>query len=597
MPETQKVSVVIREAQIVTIEGFECLPKVTLDTGASHGNYIGRSVIDKLPNLKLRPCRHSVRLGDGETKLTLHEMVDLDIQLYEDSGRLAEPITTSFYVVDTLGEEAIIGLPDLLGNYFNYLAAVLERAASKKMNLTVMEKALTEFQRLFLDFESELMNRFPRQKILQDLVKKARKKGSAYRLTKQRIEKDHKKREVLTTNTQGVTLSYLMSPKYGCCFADNRVEELLNAMETISSYPLLNPGEIVEPWSKPLEVCPEEVETPDPLSFNEDILHFMEISVEESRKEYFELIPSHVSEGMLKECPKIVDLLKTEKAQETFAPSRWEGMKVKPVELIISGELPDRMTPKARPIRKELYENAKKEYERLRKYFYEDSNSSIASPLVISPKATAPFIRYCGDYREVNKYIKVPQQPIPIVKHALTKAARYKVYVDLDMANSFHQLPLSSEFKDILFVQTPWGLVRPKFLPEGVSPASGLLQHLVREIFADFEDWTIVIFDNFLVLADDYEDAYNKFEKILDRCAEFGIVLKMKKSWIGVDTVTFFGFEVTHGKWKLSDARKKSIEAFPFPIGAKEMQSFLGAALFFHSHIVVASASPSWVLP
>ena len=72
----------------------------------------------------------------------------------------------------------------------------------------------------------------------------------------------------------------------------------------------------------------------------------------------------------------------------------------------------------------------------------------------------------------------------------------------------------------------------------------------------DFKEWTIVIFDNFLILANDYEDAATKLERTINRCAEFGVVLKIKKRFIGVDTVTFFGYEVSHGKWKLSEARK-----------------------------------------
>ena len=59
----------------------------------------------------------------------------------------------------------------------------------------------------------------------------------------------------------------------------------------------------------------------------------------------------------------------------------------------------------------------------------------------------------------------------------------------------------------------------------------------------------------------------------------------MKKSFIGVDKVTFFGYEVTHGQWKLSQSRKDAIQALPFPKSKKEMQSFLGAALFFHHHV------------
>jgi hypothetical protein len=55
----------------------------------------------------------------------------------------------------------------------------------------------------------------------------------------------------------------------------------------------------LEPWSLLPELCPEEVDTPDPLSFGEDILHFMECSVDESREEYFEMLPKHISEDMM----------------------------------------------------------------------------------------------------------------------------------------------------------------------------------------------------------------------------------------------------------------------------------------------------------
>ena len=47
-------------------------------------------------------------------------------------------------------------------------------------------------------------------------------------------------------------------------------------------------------------------------------------------------------------------------------------------------------------------------------------------------------------------------------------------------------------------VQTPWGLVPLKLLPEDIE--LGLLQSIVREIFnnEDFPDWTIMIFDNYV---------------------------------------------------------------------------------------------------
>lgn len=107
----------------------------------------------------------------------------------------------------------------------------------------------------------------------------------------------------------------------------------------------------------------------------------------------------------------------------------------------------------------------------------------------------------------------------------------------------------------------------------------------MRSVFADYESWIIVIFDNFLILASDYSDATSKLELVLLRCKKHRLVLKMKKSWIGTDIVTFFGYEVRPGSWSLSRSRKDSIAAMVFPTNQKQMQSFLGAANFFHTHI------------
>ena len=392
---------------------------------------------------------------------------------------------------------------------------------------------------------------------------------------------------------RGATSSHevVISRRYGSVVdSEHFHQSLLFAIDACSSGAdvLLSPepGVILDPWSQiPDTSCEELDATPDPLAFSEDVLRFMELSHDEALQEYYALLDSHVSPGMQEACPQLTDLLKSPMATSVFVPQRWNGMKVSPVVFTTKPGLPDRMKPKARPVRAVLYESAKKEFERLRQYFYVPSESPHASPLVIAPKATAPYIRFCGDYREINAYLDIPQQPIPIVVHELTKASGFKIYVDMDMTNSFHQIPLAPSSSDLLSVQTPWGLYKPSFLPEGVGPASGILQSLVREIFKDFADWTVVIFDNFLILADDFNDAFLKMTKVLQRCQDFGIILKMKKSWIGVDKVTFFGYEVTHGKWSMSQSRKDAIAAMSMPRNTKEMQSFLGAALFFHHHI------------
>ena len=86
-------------------------------------------------------------------------------------------------------------------------------------------------------------------------------------------------------------------------------------------------------------------------------------------------------------------------------------------------------------------------------------------------------------------------------------------------------------------------------------------------------------------LAHDYQDAFDKLKLIVDLAFERNLILKFKKSWIGFKEVTFFGYIVSHGNYRLSDQRKAAIKAMPMPANQKQMQRFLGAASFFRGFV------------
>jgi len=230
---------------------------------------------------------------------------------------------------------------------------------------------------------------------------------------------------------------------------------------------------ITNPWSQDYEViAPEELSTPDPCSFP-DVLHYMEMSVEDAIKEYMDMVDDnkHVLPEFAN-CTKVKELLRT-KGLLCFVPQNWTGINgLEPLELTWRDTLPPKMKPGQRQVNPRLLDCAKTEFDRLKQYMYVESNSDICSPLVIAPKATKPFIRYCGDYVKVNLHIETGHQPIPDVQKSLEKIWIYKVFVDLDMVNSFHQVKLAEKTSHRLSVQTPWGQVRPLFMPEGIGPAS-----------------------------------------------------------------------------------------------------------------------------
>ena len=279
-------------------------------------------------------------------------------------------------------------------------------------------------------------------------------------------------------------------------------------------------------------ISEEELMIPQPGSVLAD--QVIERTLESSKDEFLSEVESRIDSGFA-QATQILRYLKTE-AIDVFVPRDWTGIKgIALIRLEFLEKPPKRMKPASRRIPAAILEATKKEFQRLLTYFYEPSNSSITSPIVIAPKATSPFVRICGDYRLINKLLKIFNFPIPDVIKEMHKAARCKFFIDLDMRNAFHNLRLHYLTSELLSVQTPFGQFQPKFLPEGVAPASGILMAVMSEVFADFSDWLIVIWDNMLLCALDYEDAFAKFQLVIQRCKERNIFLKLSKSWFGFD--------------------------------------------------------------
>lgn len=363
-------------------------------------------------------------------------------------------------------------------------------------------------------------------------------------------------------------------------------EAPLHDLSELVHYATPREGELREPWSLPLdEEAPEESFLEDPCSFT-FVLNYLEVTPEKALENYFALMDTHVSEAF-RTAVDVIGLLKSDAGIRTFNPANWDGANVPPVKLMFRDSLPVRLKPPARPINPRLQTNVEKEFRRLVDIGYlVPSRSPIASPMVVAPKATEPFFRICFDYRVVNMHVDVHHFPIPMVIHELQKIIGFKVFMDFDMTNAFHQFLLHEETSERLSVVTPWGQFRPRFLPEGVAPASFILQEHVKQIFADFEEWTIVAFDNLLVLAHDYNDAYKKLGLMIERCNKFNIYLKFAKTWLGFDKVLFFGYECTHRSYTLSADRKQLILDFPPPKSLKQMQSFLGSSIYFKPFVV-----------
>ena len=359
----------------------------------------------------------------------------------------------------------------------------------------------------------------------------------------------------------------------------------------------LRTGFPYSPWSKQPEECPEEIETPQITLFPHDFLASMESTRAEQIEEYVAMLDAHFDVDFLKsplypEFRQFMILV----AVDSFVPSNWDGIRGIPlVEFSFRSDMPDHFSAHCRAVHPARAEAVRKELQRLIDLgiLVPNPRAPYVSAIVDADKATFPFVRICGAYdREANKHIVPEQAFIPSVIRELEKFRGFKFFIDIDLTHSFRQFLLGPKTSSYLSIVTKdFGVLRPRFMPEGVTPATAVLQTYLREIFHDFSDWLVNIFDNFTICCDSYEDGFSKFKTFIARCQQHNLFLQFKKTWILMREVSFFGYVCNGEGYRLADSRKEAVMALPFPDGAtkkakrKAAQSMQGFLQYFRDFV------------
>ena len=300
--------------------------------------------------------------------------------------------------------------------------------------------------------------------------------------------------------------------------------------------------EFREPWSGLLNQAEEETQLDDPDDpvLFKDYLNYMETTVDKADEEYSAALKNNPARfNALSDDPEFLQYM-DKTARKIFVPKTWTGILVPPIHIPFRPDMPVERSLKVRTISHTKEKDVNNELHRLRNYHLTASDSPIVSALVVAAKATAPFVRLCGDYRWVNEYVLITHAWIPNVLDTLRKLQGYEYYIDCDLSNAFHQLPLNLSTSEKLTILTPLGPLRPKFLPEGVAPASAILQNTMKQIFHGIDNHMLIIFDNMVIGANSLAELKSRFAAFVERCIEKNVYLKLSKSWFAVKSVNFY---------------------------------------------------------
>ena len=305
--------------------------------------------------------------------------------------------------------------------------------------------------------------------------------------------------------------------------------------------------------------------------------------------------------------------LLTEYESSVFSTDiRFTGIRIQPVHIETSPDLPSEIYSLPRNHRKDINEILKRTLDHYEKLgLHSKSTSTYSSPIVpilkythelktidghddpIEIKVTNPNeLRIAVDYHSsgINSYLLSPSHPIPLIQDIVTGLSQFKVFSEIDLQKAYRQIPIDDKSSKLLSYVCKFGQFAPHSLPEGIRPACNIFQSIVDRLFYDFtlKGWLYIYFDNLWIGADSQSDLYEKIRLVLEKCKEFNVKLGKEKCNWETEEVTCLGYIVRHQQITIHPKRINAITQLPIPTTKALLHSYLG------SIVVLAKFIPNY---
>ena len=213
----------------------------------------------------------------------------------------------------------------------------------------------------------------------------------------------------------------------------------------------------------------------------------------------------------------------------------------------------------------------------------EPSNSAYMSPVVLVKKSDQS-IRFCIDFRNLNKLTKFDAEPIPIPEEIFSKLSNCKYFTKIDLSKGYWQIKLTEDSKEKTAFGTPDGLFQFRKLPFGLVTAPANFSRMMRLLLKGLIDIDNFI-DDILEHTVDWNDHLVKLRELLQRLRQAGLTARPSKCMVGFTSVEFLGHRVGEGVLTPNQNKVKDIVEAKRPETKKQVQSFLGMVGFYRKFI------------
>lgn len=198
-------------------------------------------------------------------------------------------------------------------------------------------------------------------------------------------------------------------------------------------------------------------------------------------------------------------------------------------------------------------------------------------------------LRFCIDYRALNKLTRKNKWPLPRIDDLLDQAGRARTFSALDLANGYYQIRLSEEDIPKTAFNTPWAHYELTMLVMGLTNAPATFQKQMNTIFPELIALGVVLvwfgLDYILILSRDDASPLDAIRNTLEVLRKHGLQAKLPKCAFWKPRIHYLGHVLSADGLQPDPDKLKVVHEWQYPNDMVGLQQFLGIVNYFRRFI------------
>ncbi|XP_055527429.1 uncharacterized protein K02A2.6-like [Wyeomyia smithii] len=163
-----------------------------------------------------------------------------------------------------------------------------------------------------------------------------------------------------------------------------------------------------------------------------------------------------------------------------------------------------------------------------------------AAPIVVVRKPDNS-VRICADFTTgLNNALEANNYPLPLPEDIFNRMANCVIFSHIDLSNAYLQVPVDTESRKLININTHKGLYQFNRLSPGIKSAPGAFQQIMDTMLAGIECTTPYL-DDILVGGRTVEEHKRNLRHVLQRIQEYGFTVKFEKCRFFMRQVKYLG--------------------------------------------------------